>query len=172
METHQFQLDQNDWVPNNARLPIVVYRQAAEQKRDVAAAAFETLFEANGWLPQWRDTVFDYHHYHSTAHEVLGAFSGSAKLMLGGPGGRLVELAAGDALVLPVGTGHCRVEATDDFRVVGAYPHGQDWDVCRDAPSLEALARIASLAVPDLDPVIGTHGPFTPKGSKQARQHV
>src|SRR3546814_12841261 len=61
------------------------------------------------------DTIFDYHHYHSTTHEALGVYAGFARLALGGPGGRIIEVQAGDALLLPVGTGHCRIDGSDDL---------------------------------------------------------
>ena len=128
---------------------------------DETARAFETAFEPNGWRPQWRDGIFDYHHYHSTAHEALGVAAGTATLTIGGPGGRELRVEAGDALVLPAGTGHRSMEASDDFLVVGAYPLGQDWDICRQGPSDEARQRMAALPVPDADPLYGRNGSLT-----------
>ena len=112
------------------------------------ARAFEDRFAANAWPAQWRDGVFDFHHYHSTAHEALGFAAGAAWLMLGGSEGLLVKVEAGDALLLPAGVGHCRVEQSEDFQVVGAYPRGQSFDICRSAPSEEQLAAMARLQFP------------------------
>ncbi len=129
-------LEPNDWMPNNPRLPVIIYLSAMSITRDDPAALFEKTFSAHGWPPQWLDGVYDYNHYHTEGHEVLGVVSGQARLMLGGPGGQVVEVNKGDVLLLPAGTGHCNLRSSADLLVVGAYPPGQHADIRR-----EALAR-------------------------------
>jgi uncharacterized protein YjlB len=156
-ETHH--LDDAGAIPNS-RLPVLVYHEVdgARTARDCA-----DLFAGNGWLGAWVDGIYGFHHFHSTAHEVLGIVAGSADVVLGGPGGRRFAVSRGDVLVLPAGTGHCNVGSTADLRVVGAYPNGMWCDLRRGDPAErdEVIANIAAVPVPDSDPVRGTDGPLT-----------
>lgn len=148
-------------IPNNPVWPIIIAPKAlggANEPRSV-----EALMTANGWRGTWTWQVFDYHHYHPDAFEVLAVASGAARLMLGGPQGQVVTVTAGDVVVLPPGTGHKQIDKTDDFRICGGYPPGQeDYSTLRDSDEYDAsvLARIAAVALPGTDPVWGKGGPL------------
>lgn len=156
VETYTFEDDGR--IPNSP-LPVLVYHEV-RAARD--ASACEQLFAGNGWLGSWRDGIFPFHHFHSTAHEVLGIVSGEAAVLLGGPAGRKLTIRAGDVLVLPAGTGHCNAGSSSDLLVVGAYPDGMEWDLRRGDPAEReaVLANIAAVPVPERDPVQDDKGPL------------
>jgi len=157
MELETWTAPPGDRIPNHPRFPVLVYRgvPAALEGPDAAREGFA----AHGWRGSWVDGVFDFHHFHSTSHEVLAVVAGAATIELGGPLGEAFEVAAGDVLVLPAGTGHRRAIARDGFTVVGAYPEGQErYDLLRgdDPAEVEAAReRIAALPAPPRDPVGG-----------------
>jgi uncharacterized protein YjlB len=159
VETYHFADD--GVVPNNPVLPLVVYRGALAEEGDRASQC-EAMFARNGWPDGWRNGIYGHHHYHSTAHEVLGIAAGSARVRLGGEGGQSVELNTGDVVVIPAGVAHKREWASADLLVIGAYLEGQRPDINRaDAAAHDrALANIARVPLPESDPVTGGPGPL------------
>jgi uncharacterized protein YjlB len=147
-------------VPNNPRLPLLVYRSAVKCPPAFdPAVVIDFLFETNGWKRSWRDTVYDFVHYHSQIHEVMGVARGSATMEFGGITGRQLSVKAGDVVVLPAGTGHRLIESSRNFLVVGAYPEQGTYDECTDTRDrLDAAKRIAKVRKPAKDPVYGTNG--------------
>ena len=108
-----------------------------------------------------RNGVYDFTHYHSRIHEVLGIARGSAKIRFGGGLGRSIDMKAGDVAVLPAGTGHQRLAASPDFLGVGAYPPFGTYDLCREPDDrVAALQTIPHVRRPDQDPVYGAKGPL------------
>ena len=92
---------------------------------------------------------------------MLGVVAGDATVTLGGSRGREFEIKSGDVLVLPAGTGHRKL-AEHGLPVVGAYPDGMEWDLCRGdaAEHDDAVRRIRAVPLPMTDPVGGASGPL------------
>jgi uncharacterized protein YjlB len=144
----------------NSPLPLLVYEAALPH--DASPQAFEGLFAAHRWTGSWRNGIYAFHHYHSTTHEVLGIYSGTAKVKFGGRAGVSLAVSAGDVVVIPAGVGHCLESGSADLGVVGAYPDGRDWNLCRglagERPAADAA--IAAVPLPQTDPLGGATGPL------------
>lgn len=156
-------------VPNN-RLPFLLYKSAIALENGDPEQAIEDTFHANGWGQTWRNGIFDYLHYHATVHEVLGVARGRALVRFGGDHGEDFEIRKGDVAILPAGTGHQRLSASDDFVVVGAYPPGPQMQISRPTPENYRLAvqSIPEVALPDTDPVYGSRGPLVELWKKRS----
>jgi len=159
LEEHLFADD--GCVPNNPLLPLIVYRAALETGPRCAADC-EALFADNGWSGAWRNGIYAHHHYHSTAHEVLGITAGSVRVRLGGEDGKTVELHAGDVVVIPAGVAHKNEGASPHLVVVGAYPGGKCPDMCSPGAHVRdrALRNVREVPLPASDPVYGKSGPL------------
>ena len=158
VEPETWNFDDDGVIPNS-RLPVLLYDEVPEAQE---AARCEWLFAQHHWLGAWRNGIYPFHHFHSIAHEVLGIVAGEASVMLGGPRGRELRVHRGQVLVLPAGTGHCNLGG-DGLLVVGAYPGGADWDLCRGEPGEHDAVRanIAHVPLPRADPVRGEPGALT-----------
>jgi uncharacterized protein YjlB len=146
----------------NSRFPLLVYRGALLLPAYDPASLIERLFKTHRWNGTWRDGIYNYQHYHSTAHEVLGIFGGSAKVQFGGPEGIIETLGAGDVVLIPAGVAHKNTGSTNDFAVVGAYPAGQHWDMCygKEGERPRTDEQIGRVPMPVCDPVYGLDGPL------------
>jgi uncharacterized protein YjlB len=141
----------------NSRYPLLLYRNVFSARGTAGAAWLEQRFAANNWTNSWRNGIFSYLHYHSSSHEVLGIYSGSATVQVGGSKGKAVSVQAGDVIVIPAGVGHQNLGSSADFGVVGAYPDGRTFDVLRGQPGERPKAdqAIAALPIPTTDPLLG-----------------
>jgi uncharacterized protein YjlB len=139
--THVFVFDDDGLIPNST-LPLVIRQGAITPDADDPPKSFEGVFAKNGWTNSWRDGVFDYHHYHSNAHEVLGVVTGSATIRFGGENGETFGVSGGDVVIIPAGVAH---------------------DIMTGDPGQIAAARqrIAAVPAPGGDPVDGANGPLT-----------
>lgn len=152
-------------IPNTSlqSKPLMIYHGAF----DASSTELEELLKEVGEVaPQWVYSMYPQTHFHSTTHEVLGVVSGRARLCFGGeenPGRFEPTVRRGDIIIVPAGVGHRLLEdlhQQEDFQMVGAYPHGNQWDMCYGRPNEKAkLQRIRDVPWFRQDPLYGADGP-------------
>lgn len=152
------QLEENEPFPNNTKLPVLLYRNVFGSS--ATPEIMEKTLADNNWKGSWRNGIYNFQHYHSTAHEALAVYSGWAEVQLGGPGSETVRIEKGDLVVLPAGTAHKRIDSGNGFAVVGAHPDSQNWDMNygKTGETEPAKENIKNVALPGFDPVFGKGG--------------
>lgn len=161
MKCDTYFFEDDGTIPNNDSLPFLVY-PGALKRAHCSPAAVKKRLNKNGWSGAWINGIYSYHHYHSTAHEVLVVTGGSATVQFGGERGEELQVRQGDAVVIPAGVGHCNINSSMGFQVVGAYPNGQSWDLCTGKPDErpQVLENIHSVPLPEADPITGDRDPL------------
>jgi len=161
MQPDMFYFPDDGQIPNS-KFPLLLYRNAFTLRDSTGADWLEEKFALNNWTNSWRNGIYSFHHYHSTSHEVLGVYAGTALLHLGGEKGKKIDVIAGDIIIIPAGVGHKNIES-HNLAVVGAYPEGRDWDLNRGIPGERPQVdkNIAALPIPITDPIFGKNAGLT-----------
>ena len=144
----------------NSELPVLFYKGALDVPFLFPANYVKKLFEDNGWSNAWDDGIFEYHHYHSITHEVVGIYEGETVLQLGGEKGKKLKVEKGDVLIIPAGVAHKNLKEDDDIQCIGAYPGGMDYDMNYGAEGERPCAdkNIKKVPLPESDPIFGKTG--------------
>lgn len=159
MEPELFQFEDDGVIPNSP-FPVLIYKNCFSETGNAGAEWLEKRFAENNWKNAWRNGIFDYHHYHSNTHEVLGVYKGKALLQLGGKNGKKIDVSAGDVIVIPAGVAHKNL-GSEDFAVVGAYPQGMshDMNTGKEGERPQVDKNITAVPIPKNDPLQGKkHG--------------
>lgn len=145
----------------NSKLPVLIYKAALTLPGEHAPKIIEDIFKNNNWTNSWRNGIYDYHHYQSITHEVLGVYEGNTMVELGGARGITLLIEIGDIIIIPAGVAHRNVTPDSKFKCVGAYPGGNDYDIKKGEAGErhEADRNITKVPLPENDPVY-TDGPL------------
>ncbi len=156
----QFIIEENDKFPNNDSLPVVLMKSAINLPDEDPGSVIQDIFNMNRWGNSWESGLYREYHYHSTAHKVLGVSKGWVEIQFGGENGRNLKAFAGDIVIIPAGVAHRNINQSMDFKIVGAYPAGQKWDMNYGTSNERPKAdeNISNVPLPVTDPVYGREG--------------
>ncbi|HHU12388.1 MAG TPA: hypothetical protein GXZ64_04090 [Clostridiaceae bacterium] len=156
MDIEQIKITPDKPFPGND-IEFCLYKTVFPKDSSELQAEFRKRFTDNGWSAPWVNGVYEFHHFHAEAHEVLGCAAGWVIVQTGGPNGLRVKLEAGDAVLIPAGVSHKNIDCSADYRILGSYPHGQRPDLRQGDPAEwdEVRAKIARVRLWDKDPVTG-----------------
>lgn len=150
----------DDGVFPNSILPVLLYKGILDLPIILPSNYITKLFKQNNWSNSWKNGIFEYHHYHSVTHEVLGVYKGVTTLQLGGEKGIKIKIEKGDVLIIPAGVAHKNLGKQNKIKCVGAYPGGKDYDMNygKEGERPQTDENIKHLSLPQQDPVFGLQG--------------
>jgi uncharacterized protein YjlB len=147
----------DDGIFPNSVLPVLLNRNVLKLPFLFPGDFIKKIFENNNWRNAWKAGIFTYHHYHSNTHEVLCAYKGKTKILVGGESGNLIEIQKGEVLIIPAGVAYKNLGSENQVGVIGAYSGGKKYDIKygRKDERPEADTNIENVPIPKTDPVWG-----------------
>lgn len=116
------------YFPGNQLYPLLIYKRIYSNINE-SPEMIQAQLGQNDWSHSWVDSIYDFHHYHSTTHEVLVIISGECQVQFGGENGLIYTVHQGDVVILPAGVAHKSLERTHNFQCIGAYPFDVEYDM-------------------------------------------
>uniref|UniRef100_A0A7S1BIQ6 Cupin type-2 domain-containing protein n=1 Tax=Corethron hystrix TaxID=216773 RepID=A0A7S1BIQ6_9STRA len=156
-EAYRLFMKSDGTFPNNPNHPLLIFRGTSNftGKEDEGRRALQKA----GWTAPWKWIVFPYHHYHSSAWEILMCVRGSGLLQLGGEAGPEISVEVGDIILIPPGFVHKQLSSFGGFSILGSYPSVKGKNVKIDeirGPATQTqLENILRCESPKNEPVTG-----------------
>ena len=148
-------LDDDGTYPNNAQYPTLLLKAVFDGTQDEGVRRIT----ADGqWTSPWAWGIFEYHHYHSKAWELLLCVRGEASVQLGGPTGPTVTISRGDSVLIPPGVAHKQLNTKGGFTLLGAYPTREfdgSVDTLTGSPTNGQRQSIIDCYMPSTEPITG-----------------
>lgn len=153
---HKYLIKENGAFPNSP-LQVIYYKNILNIPALFPATAVKKLFRENGWSNNWREGIQTQDHYHSNTHEAIAVIKGQTTLLLGGKGGKKLQVEKGDVVIIPAGVAHKNLGKEKDAICVGGYPEGKEFDMNygEEGERPAADKNIKKVPVPLRDPVFG-----------------
>jgi uncharacterized protein YjlB len=152
----EYYIDDDGTFPNS-HLPVIFYKAVLKLPLFFPALYIKKLFRKNNWKNSWKSGIFEYQHYHSVTHEVMGVYKGKTTLLIGGEKGHKITIEKGDVLIIPAGVAHKNLKKENAVKCVGAYPNGKKYDMNygREGERPKTDENIKEVKMPGKDPVFG-----------------
>ncbi|MCW3077695.1 MAG: cupin protein [Bacteroidetes bacterium] len=153
-----YHINDNGIFPNS-ELPVIIYKRVLDLPYLFASNAVRKLFKSNNWKNSWKSGVFEYHHYHSITHEVMGVAGGSTTILFGGDSGIKIVIEKGDVIIIPAGVAHKNLGKQNQVTCIGAYPEGKEYDMNYGKPGERPATdnKVKQAPRPLTDPVFGVN---------------